>query len=161
VLIKLAPSPEESGLKTLSIAAALLLTLSLVACRVDDPENDSGNADSPAPAMAPAAPAVSDTDPKSGDVTNVIVNMHDPVSSGRYAFEPNEFKFSRGETVEFTITTENPVFHTFTVVDLGIDIAIDGGDIGTLTFTFDRPGEYKLICIPHKDRGMVGAILVE
>lgn len=63
--------------------------------------------------------------------------------------------------MEFTIAAENRVFHTFTAVELGIDVAIDGGDTGTLIFTFDRPGEYKLICIPHQDRGMVGTIIIE
>ncbi|ELZ72035.1 halocyanin [Haloferax sp. Atlit-10N] len=39
-----------------------------------------------------------------------------------------------------------------------------GGLIGsgeTYTYTFDVPGEYEYLCIPHEQAGMVGTIVVE
>ena len=29
------------------------------------------------------------------------------------------------------------------------------------SFTFDKPGEYELVCIPHESLGMTGTITVE
>lgn len=52
-------------------------------------------------------------------------------------------------------------FHTFTVDDLGIDMELDSGETKTLTYTFDKAGVYKLICIPHEALGMVGEIVVQ
>jgi plastocyanin len=75
-------------------------------------------------------------------------------------FSPSEFTFSAGEEVTFVLTSESE-FHTFTVDDLGIDVEIDGGETEQLTFTFDQPGEYTLICIPHELQGMTGTITVQ
>ncbi len=52
-------------------------------------------------------------------------------------------------------------FHTFTVDDLGIDMELDSGETKTLTYTFDKAGVYKLICIPNEALGMVGEIVVQ
>ena len=59
----------------------------------------------------------------------------------------------------FVLTAETD-FHTFTVEDLGIDESIDGGDTKTLTFTFEEPGAFPLICIPHQSLGMTGTVEV-
>jgi plastocyanin len=83
----------------------------------------------------------------------------DPEGKG-YLFDPNEFRFKAGDTVLFVLTAETE-FHTFTVDDLGIDVEVDPGETDTFTFTFDEPGEFRLICIPHEALGMVGTITVE
>ena len=51
-------------------------------------------------------------------------------------------------------------FHTFTVDGLGIDMAVAGGAVDEVTYTFDASGTYEYICIPHKELGMVGKITV-
>ena len=38
---------------------------------------------------------------------------------------------------------------------------VEAGDTESLTFTFDEPGTYDLICIPHESLGMVGKIIVQ
>ena len=109
----------------------------------------------PAPRVSPTAT------PTPTGVRVVDVTNHDPGGpTGGYNFEPNEFTFQRGETVELRVTGETE-FHTFTVDDLGIDISLDAGATETLTFTFDKPGTFKLICIPHESLGMVGTITVQ
>ena len=74
-------------------------------------------------------------------------------------FGPSEFTFNVGETVAFTLCAETE-FHTFTVEDLGIDVSVDGGSSETLSFTFDSPGAFRLICVPHEALGMTGTITV-
>ena len=149
-----------SKLTTLSIIATLLAILALVACGGDDSADDSRSVDPAASSDSNTTQRASDSGSTSGDATSVIVSAQDPAGSGSYKFVKNEFTFSAGEKVEFKITSESE-FHTFTVDDLGIDVEIDADDTETLTFTFDKPGEYELICIPHGALGMVGTITVE
>lgn len=87
------------------------------------------------------------------------VNMEDPTGSGEYIFDPADLAFSSGEAVTIALTSERE-FHTFTVPELNIDIAVDAGETKAVVLTFDEPGSYQLICIPHEALGMVGTITV-
>ncbi len=89
----------------------------------------------------------------------VDVSMEDCVGSESCAFSPSEFEFETGETVRFRLAADSE-FHTFTVSELGIDEMINARETRYLDVTFDRPGEYSLICIPHESLGMTGAIAV-
>ena len=89
-----------------------------------------------------------------------MVNQ-DPGGPGdKYQFAPSEMTFSIGEVVTFNLSAESE-FHTFTVEKLGIDVALDPGSPETLTFKFDNPGTFTLICVPHELQGMVGSITVK
>ena len=96
------------------------------------------------------------------DGISVSVDLEDPGDGGTYRFDPSEFTFKVGDTVTFTLSAETE-FHTFTVTDdeLCIDIPMESGTTDTFTFTFDKPGTFDLICIPHEGNGMVGTITVE
>jgi plastocyanin/peroxiredoxin len=109
----------------------------------------------PQPVRAPTAPPA----PGAAPAVEIGVQLTDGGGQGPFAFSPAAFSFSAGDTVNFTVAAES-VFHTFTVDDLGIDVVIDGGDIIGFSFTFDKPGTYELICIPHQALGMVGTITV-
>ena len=89
----------------------------------------------------------------------VAVNMADCAGADGCAFSPSNFEFRTGETVRFHLVAESE-FHTFTISELGIDEAINARETRYLDVTFDRPGEYALICIPHESLGMKGAIAV-
>ena len=147
-------------LPILPIIGMLLAILALAACGADDSANDSGVGATVESSDSSTTQTDSDSGSTSGDANSVIVSAQDPAGSGNYNFVKNEFTFSVGEKVQFKITSESE-FHTFTVNDLGIDVAIDAGDTETLTFTFDKAGEYELICIPHEALGMKGKITVE
>ena len=89
----------------------------------------------------------------------VDVLMEDPGKSGEYVYDPAEFTFERGEQVTLVMTSEGE-FHTFTVPDLDIDVHVDAWKSKALTYTFDEPGTYELVCIPHETLGMTGVITV-
>lgn len=89
----------------------------------------------------------------------VDVNMEDPGKSGEYVYDPAEFTFVQGQQVTFVMTSEGE-FHTFTVPDLEIDVHVDAWKSKALTYTFDEPGTYKLVCTPHETLGMTGVITV-
>ena len=89
----------------------------------------------------------------------VDVNMEDPGKSGEYVYDPAEFTFERGEQVTLVMTSEGE-FHTFTVPDLDIDVHVDAWKTKALTFTFDTPGTFDLVCIPHETFGMTGVVTV-
>ena len=89
----------------------------------------------------------------------VDVNMEDPGKSGEYVYDPADFTFERGQQVTFVMTSEGE-FHTFTVPDLEINVHVDAWKSKALTYTFDRPGTYELVCTPHETLGMTGVITV-
>ena len=82
------------------------------------------------------------------------------VAHRNYAFEPRSMAFDVGQTVEFTLVS-NDIPHTFTVRDLGIDWEVSK-EPRTQTFTFEEAGTFKLICaVPgHEGSGMVGTVEV-
>ncbi len=89
----------------------------------------------------------------------VDVLMKDPGKSGEYVYDPAELTFRQGERVTFVMTSEGE-FHTFTVEELGIDVQVDAWKTKALTYTFDKPGVYSLVCVPHETLGMTGIITV-
>ena len=89
----------------------------------------------------------------------VSVSMSDCAGADGCAFSPSNFEFRTGETVRFQLVAESE-FHTFTITELGIDEAVNARETRYLDVTFDRPGEYALICVPHESLGMKGAIAV-
>ena len=97
--------------------------------------------------------------PKEGG-TPTSVRLEDERESGAYRFDPGNLSFKVGETVNFTLTAETEL-HTFTVCELKVDESVDAGQTVTFSITFDRPGTFGLICIPHESQGMVATIVVQ
>ncbi len=140
--------------------------MAAVACGGDDEQAPAAPRPSPPPppaatAPAPAAPtAPSGPAPVApGAASSVTVGLLDAGGRGPFAFDPVDFSFSAGEAVSFTFVGESQ-FHTFTVDELGIDVSVNAGETVDFDFTFDAPGTYTLICIPHLALGMVGTITV-
>ena len=78
-----------------------------------------------------------------------------------YAFSPRNFELRQGDTIEFTLDSID-ILHSFTVEELDIDWHLNRDDMVTEQFTFDQPGEYRLICVipGHEVLGMRGTIVV-
>ncbi len=89
----------------------------------------------------------------------VRVTLGNCSGGGSCKFDPADFEFDAGESARFELVADDE-FHTFTAADLGIDIEVNAHKTEYLDFTFDRPGEYALICIPHEALGMKGTISV-
>ena len=143
------------GLK-LSVVPLLAAGLIAVACGGDG--SGDAPAAAPAPTVAATAPAAGQPAPSSGGRI-VRVENQDKGGSGAYQFVPSELNFKVGETVTFENIAETE-FHTFTVDDLGIDVSLEPGEPVRHTYTFDKAGSFKLICIPHETFGMTGTITV-
>ncbi len=123
--------------------------------RPSPPPPPAASAPAPAAPAAPSAPAPA----APGPASEVTVKLNDAGGRGPFVFDPVDLSFSAGEVVSFSFVGE-AVFHTFTVEELGIDVDVNGGETVEFDFTFDRPGTFTLICIPHQALGMVGTITV-
>ena len=156
--------------------AALISALALfMACSGEVPPKGSHDEVKPAaipasqqPSNAPPAAAAAPA-PVSSGVTQSVgssaaadrsISIILKDESGLYAYDPSEITFVKGETVAIELTAQSE-FHTFTVDGLGIDVEVDSESTESLTFTFDKPGTYELICIPHESLGLIGTITVQ
>ena len=99
-------------------------------------------------------------EPHLSDGTAFAVNLEDPNGSGAYKFDPSPLKFKVGERVNFTVTSETE-FHTFTVPQFNLDVAVNAKGTEQCGFTFERAGTFELVCIPHRSLGMNSTITVE
>ena len=135
-----------------------LLAVAVIAAACGGEESGGAPAAPPTPTVAAATPAAAQPAPSSGGRV-VRIDNQDKGGSGVYQFVPSELNFQVGDTVTFEITAETE-FHTFTVDDLGIDVSLEAGETVTHTYTFDKAGVFKLLCIPHETFGMTGTITV-
>ena len=120
--------------------ASVVTALVVAAC--------GGGDDATATPAAPTATA-------GGDITQIGVEL------SSFKFEPGQFEFSVGETVEFDLDATD-INHDFTVRDLDIKWVLSRGEQNTERFTFNEAGTFRLICtVPgHEGAGMVGEIVV-
>ena len=140
------------------LIAAIAMAGALAACGGDD-ETDAGR--QPAAEPTPAA--------GSNDASGApVVDMTDGLK-----FEPAEITVSVGDRVQWR--NVGNIAHTVTTdpskvadpegvsVPSGVrpwDSGLLGGD-ETFSRTFDKPGTYRYVCIPHEGARMVGIIVVE
>ncbi|HET6266305.1 MAG TPA: plastocyanin/azurin family copper-binding protein [Acidobacteriota bacterium] len=81
-----------------------------------------------------------------------------PVKMDGFRFTPQKITIERGTTVEWT----NIGKETHTVTDE--HGAWDSGDLETgksFSHRFDEPGTFAYYCVPHRDNGMTGTIIVK
>jgi plastocyanin len=140
---------------------ALVLALGALGaagCGGDD-EADEGSAREP--------PASEKTTPAESANGAAVVDMNDQLS-----FEPKEIEVAAGEKV--TWRNVGKVAHTVTAdKSKAADPAMvsipagtkewDSGFVGegeSFSRTFQKPGTYRYICIPHEGAGMVGSVVV-
>lgn len=62
-----------------------------------------------------------------------------------WAFVPNKITIPAGSTVTFHVTSRD-VQHGFTVTGTNINVQILPGYVSTMTYTFEQPGEYLVVC---------------
>ena len=77
--------------------------------------------------------------------------------TGTYEFRPAELTIRPGTTVTWLNVSGS---HT-TTSETGVwDSGERLGEGQSFSFTFQEPGEYPYYCAPHRDRGMVGKVIV-
>lgn len=143
----------------LVVASAMVLSLGVLSCGGGD-DDDAPTARPTTAAPQPTAGSAPPPPPPAGGGDVVSVVNQDQGGSGEYKFVPSDFTFNVGDTITFQMSAETE-FHTFTVDELDIDEAVDGGETVTFTVTFDRAGTFEFICIPHEAFGMTGTITVQ
>lgn len=62
-----------------------------------------------------------------------------------FSFNPSNIEIPVGAEVEFIMTSKD-VVHGMQVVDTNINVMVMPGHIQTITQTFDKPGEYLVVC---------------
>jgi plastocyanin len=141
--------------------AALALTLGVLAiagCGGDDDEPDDGSAQE--------SPEATETTLANGD-GEATVDMNDQLT-----FEPKKIDVDVGEKV--TWKNAGKIGHTVTADrSKAADPSLVNIPAGTKEWdsglvneaesysrTFEKPGNYRYICIPHEGVGMVGTVVV-
>ena len=79
-----------------------------------------------------------------------------------YVFTPNEIVLPVGAEVEFYLTSRD-VIHGYQIRNTTINAEVIPGEVSWMRYTFDRPGEFDIICnqycgISHQN--MIGKIVV-
>ncbi len=118
---------------------------------------------------------------KTGKMTKVTVSLIE-TDDGEMLFEPREFAFKAGETVQFTITNDGEAEHEFVMDTLDNNskhkelmakfpemehddpnaVRLQPGDKSTIVWNFANAGTFEFAClIPgHYEAGMHGALTV-
>ncbi len=90
-------------------------------------------------------------------------NVTFDISGTNFAFDVTEMRVSEGDTVTVNFTSESG-FHDWVVDEFGAATEqVDTGGTTSVTFVADRAGTYEYYCSvgSHRDRGMVGTLIVE
>src|SRR3954469_17231594 len=84
------------------------------------------------------------------------------VTAKSFAFIPKQIDVKAGSTATLSLhSTDVP--HDFTVKELDIRVAAQGGKTRSTVVTFDKPGTYTFYCsiAGHRDAGMEGTLGVQ
>ena len=110
-----------------------------------------------ASACAPAAPAAGAALP----AEQVTV-----VGTDDFRMNPSTITVQAGQPLEVTFQNSGEILHDFTAqqgLSKPVTIVEDGGQSGTATITYSKPGTYKFFCSQpgHDQLGMHGTITVQ
>lgn len=67
------------------------------------------------------------------------------ITSFAFGFDPNEMEIPAGSTVHFIITSKD-VVHGYQIVGTNVNMMAVPGEVNHLSYTFDKPGEYLILC---------------
>lgn len=62
-----------------------------------------------------------------------------------FGFTPNEITVPAGAKVNFVITSSD-VVHGFEIVGTTVNLMAIPGEVNVVSYTFDKPGEYLILC---------------
>ncbi|KIL36106.1 cytochrome C oxidase subunit II [Cohnella kolymensis] len=62
-----------------------------------------------------------------------------------FGYEPQTLEVPAGSTVDFKVTSSD-VVHGFSIVGTNVNIMVVPGEVSQISHTFDKPGEYLILC---------------
>ncbi len=146
----------------IGIVMVVTAVLGFTACGGGDEEPDpTATATASAtmePEPTPTTPADNGGSNGNGGATGDVVSVE--LGENPFEFTPDGFTFDVGTSYTLSFNASND-FHTFTVVDLGIDIFINPGETLEEVITPSTVGQFELVCVPHEGLGMTGSVTVQ
>ena len=84
------------------------------------------------------------------------------VDATSFAFDPDEITVGAGEDVAIVLHADD-VLHDFTIDDVDMHVAAEGGETAEGGLRVDEPGEYIYSCsvAGHREAGMEGTLVVD
>ena len=85
------------------------------------------------------------------------------IAATEFKFEPNTIRVNAGQPVRLVLdNTQASTEHGLFIPALGVHLFARAGEVAGNTFTFDKPGEYEIVCdLPgHTEAGMRGKLIV-
>src|SRR4051812_5815772 len=79
------------------------------------------------------------------------------VTAKSFSFTPKEIDVTAGSTATLSLHSTD-LAHDFTVKELDVHVAVQGGKTTSKSITFGKPGTYTFYCsvAGHRDAGMEG-----
>ena len=113
----------------------------VIGCGRSEEDKPQETPAAPASSAAPSTPSAA-TEPKA---TPKVIE----VALSVFKFTPKTFALKTGEPVQFRVTSKDTL-HTFTVKDLGIDVALNPGESKVSeVFTPQQTGTFQITCRIH------------
>ncbi len=127
--------------------------------------NQNDRTETPSPTPTPtqlqrqSSPSGSESEdanqPDSGIVKEIEVTNED------MTFVPRTITVNRGDVVRIIFSSVGDT-HTFTLPEFDVDTGdVAAGEQKTVEFVAAEPGNFEFYCIPHRDMGMTGTLIVE
>jgi cytochrome c oxidase subunit 2 len=84
------------------------------------------------------------------------------VEATSFEFDPDEITVTAGEDIAIVLSSDD-LLHDFTIDDIDVHVAADGGETAEGGLRADEPGEYPFYCTVagHREAGMEGTLVVE
>ena len=144
------------------IAIIIVGGLALAFSRPADNGANNNQAQNNYPAGQNSSPA-DNTAPNSSSADGQSVK-NIQVSGNEFSFSPSEIKVKNGQPVKITFTNNGQFPHNWKVDEFNaVTPTAQTGQTTEVTFTPNQTGTFQYYCaVPgHKDRGMVGNLVVE
>ena len=146
---------DARGYTAIGIVAVLNMAVLLICC--NNPETVAAITDLTATPLPPHEATAVAARQKGYERVWITTDTQ----SGEYRFTPDEFTFTEGDTVRFVLRGEVAPYgywyHTFTIPKVGMSVLVPNRS-KTIWVTFDEPGIYEFLCLPHP--WMTGTITV-
>ena len=142
-----------------------LLTLSLVlaACGDDDASTDTPMGSMPGQRAGAMREGLNQYPPMTGvPLLRQAVSRKIESLYGHAYDADSEITVTAGEDVAIVLSSDD-LLHDFTIDDIDVHVAADGGETAEGGLRADEPGEYTFYCTVagHREAGMEGTLVVE